>query len=439
VESVAWISERKDVLSTLFWLLAMLAWVGYAHRPAVGRYVGVTVLFLFGLLSKPMVITLPFTLLLLDAWPLGRAGTTGTLDRKRLVRLVAEKIPLLGVAAAFAVVTWLAQAGAGATLALARIPPGARAANAAVSYVAYLGDAFWPAGLAAFYPHPAITGEATSAWKVAGSVVVLLAVSGVALGAWRRRPYLAWGWTWYLGTLLPVIGLVQVGGQAMADRYTYVPLLGILVAVVWWTSDVAAERGVPARALQVAAVVAVAALAVVATRQVSTWRDSIALHSHAIAVTDRNWLAWRSLGDAYAGEGRYQEALPAYQESLRIFPGLAEGWNGVGVSLGGLGRHTEAVSQFREAVRLNPQYGRAWINLGSAYANLGDFPEAVRCLREGLRWMPESAQGWNMLGLAALGMGDVALAEYSVQNLVPIDPKRAAELRRRIAAHREGR
>jgi tetratricopeptide (TPR) repeat protein len=473
VESVAWVSERKDVLSTLFWLLASMAWVRYARRPRPGPYLLSLALFAVGLLAKPMLVTLPFALLLVDVWPLGRLrrqagaapapaqppssrapageergreaalpaasspapggepGLTRRGDRAFApatpARLVLEKIPFLLLSAASAAVTVLAQAGT-AVVGLARIPLGERVANALVAYVAYLADAFWPAGLSPFYPHPAVAGAGTPAWQAAGAALLLALLSAAAF-RWRRRlPALAWGWLWYLGTLVPVIGIVQVGVQARADRYTYVPLLGLCVAVAWGAAGLV-ERWPATRRAAGAVGAAVLALAAAAWFQVGHWRDSVSLWTHALRVDEHNWQAWTGLGDALAEEGRFLEAVAAHEAAIRLHPGLASAWDGLGMANGRGGRVDVALAQFQEAVRLDPRRAASWYNLGTTHGRLGGHARAAACFREAVRLQPDFAKAWANLAVASLLVGDRAAALDAVQRLHALDPAAAETLR----------
>jgi tetratricopeptide (TPR) repeat protein len=434
VESVAWISERKDVLSGVFFFLALHAWVSYARRPGVLRYLAVAGLLVLGLLAKPMLVTLPFVLLLVDAWPLGRVEGVGASLARRLAPLVVEKLPLLAIAAAASVVTWLAQAAGQTTVALDTVPLAARVANALASYVLYLVRTVWPSGLAAFYPHPALAGGGIPAWKTAGAAVLLAAITALAVRERSRRPYLPWGWLWFLGTLVPVIGLAQVGEQGLADRYTYLPLVGVLVAVAWGASEVV-ERLRPRRAgVWAAAVLVIAALAGAAFRQVGTWRDSLALHRRALAVTERNWIAWNGLGDALSDAGRPDEAIEAYREALRIRPRLASAWNGLGAAHGMLGAHAQAIAPLEEALRIQPRYADAWYNLGTAYGSAGQHARAAECFRSAVSIRPGDVRAWTNLAIASALARDRRGAAESLQALGRIDPVRARELRARLEA-----
>jgi hypothetical protein len=271
VESVAWIAERKDVLSTLFWLLATWEYVEYARSRSTGRLALVAFLMALGLLAKPMLVTLPFTLLLLDRWPLGRASAGWK-------ALVVEKLPLFALSIAACVATFLAQQAGGAVASVERFPAPVRVANAIWSYVAYLELTLWPRRLAVFYPHP---GSSLPAWKVALAASILAAMTSLAVMLRRSRPYVLTGWLWYVGTLVPVIGLVQVGNQGMADRYTYVPLIGIFVIVAWTAASWGSHTTIPAVAV-------VLALAAAARAQVMEWRDTVTVFTHALAVTGPN-------------------------------------------------------------------------------------------------------------------------------------------------------
>jgi tetratricopeptide (TPR) repeat protein len=369
VESVAWISERKDVLSTFFWLLAMGAWRAYVERPSARRYAGVAGLLLLGLLSKPMVVTLPVVLLLLDVWPLGRLGD-GPGVGARLRPLVLEKVPLLALSAASSVVTVVAQHLGGATATAEGVPYAGRLGNALLAAAFYLQKTFWPAGLAVFYPNPAIDPAGLPPGRVIVSALVLAALSAIVLWQRRRRPYLLFGWLWFWVTLLPVIGLVQVGLQGMADRYTYVPLVGIFVALAWLVPEVG--RATPARriALHVAALATILALAIAARAQAGHWRDTFTLFDHAARVTEGNWLAWKNLGVVHHERGDTRLALDAFGRSARARPDQADIWFNLGVEHAALDRHREAAECFRRATLLEPEDRESWFALGISRAML---------------------------------------------------------------------
>ncbi len=433
VESVAWISERKTVLSTLFLLVALHAWVAYARRAGVTRYGAALAVGAAGRLAKPMVVTLPFILLLVDAWPLGRFGPAAPAESLRRIsirRAVAEKVPFLALSAAICVTTVAAQRGGGAVQDLTALPWSARLANAVVSYVAYLVQAVWPAGLAAFYPHPAIVEGGVPPGPAIGAAVVLVVVSLLAFRAPKARPWLAFGWAWYLGTLVPVIGLVQVGTQAQADRYTYVPLIGIFVAVAWSAAEwLRSARPGVRLAMGTVAGLALIALCGLASAQVSTWRDSEALHRHALAVTARNYKAWAGLGETLLEQGRLDDAIAASLEALRYVPAVPEASNTLGVAYGRLGRHQLALSAFEDAVRASPTFAEGWYNLGTAYGMLGDHRRAADCFRASLQVDPRQARAWANLAVAYSALGEPDHARDALRRLAPLDPSGADRLR----------
>lgn len=401
---------------------------------SVRSYLVVLALFALGLMAKPMLVTAPLLLLLLDAWPLGRLRPReGEGERAAAWRCVREKLPLLALSAAAAVVTWFAQASGDAPVGLEHIPLSARVANAVTSSVTYLVLTVWPAGLAAFYPHPVLSGAGIEAWRVIASALVLTALGALAWTERRRRPYVGWGLAWFLVGLAPVIGIVQVGAQALADRYTYVPLIGVFVAVVWGAAELAAPRRAPRLGAAVLGVAALVALSLATARQVATWRDSVTLHRHALAVTERNWNAWLGLGDALSETGRPAEALDAYAEALKVRPGLAQAWAGIGVAYGRMGSPDRAVPPLREAVRLAPGYGEGWYNLGNAYGNLGQHAEAAACFREAVRARPADARAWGNLAVASAAIGDTEAGREALARLAALDARAAAELRARLS------
>jgi tetratricopeptide (TPR) repeat protein len=381
-------------------------------------------------MAKPMLVTFPALLLLLDAWPLRRLeGADGAASRTGIGALVLEKLPLVALSTASVAITFVAQRAGGAVSDVAQISVGQRVANAFATYLRYLELTIWPSGLAVFYPHPA---------TVQGSVPLLRAVAGaalvvggtvLALRARAKRPWVLWGWLWYLGTLVPVIGLVQVGAQAMADRYTYVPLVGVFVVVAWTAAELVERLRVPRVASALAAAVIVVAAAAATHRQVSVWRDSVSLHSHAVRVTESNWKSLTGLSDALSDAGRYDEAIRAGEQAVRIYPSAAEAWASLGATYGRTGRHAEAVRCFRQSLTLRDDSAAVWYNLGTAFGMLGDAARAADCFVAALRLNPDDARAWANLGIARLSAGDLPRAAEALDALRRLDPQRAAELK----------
>lgn len=368
VESVAWIAERKDVLSGCFWMLTMIAYASYAERPRPARYAGVLVLFALGLMAKPMLVTLPFVLLLLDYWPFRR--TQGwTIP-------VVEKIPLFVLSAASCVVTFLAQQSKDAVMSLEGVSFLGRVSNAVVAYVTYLVKMVFPYALAVYYP----LRSAQPVWLVAACSLLLIVVSAWAVYAWRRRPYLLVGWLWFLGTLVPVIGLLQVGGQAMADRYTYIPLIGVFIMIVWSVPEF--------RGWRVAGPLILALWMSLAYVQVGYWRDSVLLFRHALAVGGSMPIINYNLGVALAKQGRNREAIVEYREALRIFPGYVEAHSNLGDAFYAMGDLAGTIQQYREAIDLNPELAAPQGGLGVVLAMQGYVEEAVPHLQKAVALEP---------------------------------------------------
>jgi tetratricopeptide (TPR) repeat protein len=420
VESVAWISQRKDVLSTVFMMLALWSYAVYADRrrlgkPARAAFLGVLALFALGLMAKPMLVTLPFVMLLLDWWPLGRASGGGW---RSWIPLVTEKLPLFGLAGAAAVVAFLAQQQGGAVGGLQSFPLMGRVANALHAYVAYIGQMFWPVGLVAFYPYP----QAVAIWPAVAALVALVAVTAAVMYGARRRPYLAVGWLWYVGTLFPVSGLVQVGSHAMADRYTYVPLVGLFVMVVWGISDLAGRARLSRGVLAAAACVVVVACAVATRAQVETWRDSVSLWQHALDVTPANYYAHNGLGLELVKQGRSEEARAQFVEASRLAPGFPNGHNNLGLLLARENRLDEAVAEFRKALDLNPDYVQAHINLGNALLKTRKTEEALAHYAEAVRVAPDSAEARTDLGNALLETAQPDAAIDQLRGAIALHP-----------------
>ncbi len=441
VENVAWIAERKSLLSTVFWLLTMRAYFRYRAKPGVGRYALVVVLFALGLMAKPMLVTLPFVLLLMDYWPLGKAAE-GKMD---LRRAVVDKLPLVALSVASCWVTMLVQARGGAVRMLGELPIGERLANVPVAYVEYIGKMIWPSGLCVMYPHPKDT---LPVWIIVACVAALVGVSWAAYRTRRSRPYMLVGWLWYLVTLAPVIGIVQVGSQAMADRYAYVPLIGVFVMIAWGARDLFAMMRLSRRWLAVPAAAIPVVLAVCTFSQTGYWRDNDTLWNRALAVThdhpmvqccyvsgllaeDRSDEAislLRSalsnpqcrevthylLGSVLAKQGRLSDAVAEYEASLRVDSDYAPAHNNLGVALARQGQSGQAVEHLCTAVRLMPNYADAHHNYGVLLAREGKIDEAIREWKRAIEIDPSRGNTRLKLAAALLQIGDAAGAREQV-------------------------
>jgi Tfp pilus assembly protein PilF len=389
VESVAWAAELKDVLSTFLWLLTTHAWVSWTRRPGVGRYLLVLFGLALGLLAKPMLVTLPFTLLLLDYWPLGRLRTL----RDAWPR-VREKLPLVPLVAALSVITIAVQGGGPTLGSLDTYPLWVRAANAIVSYAEYLWMAIWPHDLSILYVHP---GAAIPPWKVAASLLVLIAVSVVSVATRRTWPWLLFGWLWYLGTLVPVIGLVQAGEQAMADRFTYVPLLGVFIAVAWALP--------PWPVLATAAATAVVACALVTRAQLPVWRDATTVFGHAVAIDPGNAIAHMNLAVALVERDELGAASGHYEASVRLRPSYAQLVLGFGNAALDAGRPDRAAAHYEAVARALPDNAAALNNLGRIAAQKGDTTGALAWFEAAARAEPRNTDALNNLGAVLVGVG----------------------------------
>ena len=406
VESVAWIAERKDVLSAFFLLLTMWAYAHYVERQSFSRYLLALLFFAMGLMAKPMLVTLPFVLVLLDYWPLnrlqfGQAHNEGTLRviKSSTARVLWEKIPFFALTVISCILTFLAQQKAGALRTLDIIPLKIRTANALISYISYIGKMIWPHNFAVFYPQSGII----PMWQVVGaglSLTFITVFSAILFRTGRGFAYCAVGWLWYLGTLVPVIGLVQVGSQAMADRYTYIPLIGLFIIISWGSFDIV--KGWKNRHIMLAISAGVVLLVLMACTwfQVGLWKNSTMLFKHATNVTDNNYKAHNLLGIALERQGRLTDALQHYSEALRMKPDYAEAQYNIGNILMRQGRLTDALQHYSEALRIKPDYADAYNNLGVALARQGRLKEAINHFYEALRIKPGFSHAQRNLGVA---------------------------------------
>ena len=414
LESVAWVAERKDVLSTFLGLVTVGAYLRYVEHKGTGRtgrYLLVFLSFALALMAKPMVVTLPFLLLLLDAWPLKRLQWTTAWPRIR------EKIPLLLLSATSSYMTLLAQTGGGAVN--LKFSLGTRVANAVLSYVRYLGAMFWPRDLAVFYPHPS---GGIEAWRVAVAAVLLISITAAALLLARRCPYLPVGWFWFLGTLVPVIGLVQVGSQAMADRYSYLPSIGIGIVVVWGAAELAAREPRVRTVLGLGAGAALISLAMCTRAELPNWRSSRALFTHALRVTEGNHIAHGMLALDLSKAGELEESIAHCTEALRLAPDDERAHNNLGNTLVLAGRSEEAIPHYLESLQLKPDNAGAYFNLGSAYFKLERIDDAIDAFREAVRLDADHAEARYSLGVSLTLKGETEEAVHQFDETVKRAP-----------------
>lgn len=424
VESVAWVAERKDVLSTFFWIMTLWSYTRYVERSGFDRYLLVLLFFILGLMAKPMLVTLPFVLLLLDYWPLKRfqfekSGYGNKSEQGRFpLSLILEKIPLFVLSSASSVATYLVQNISGAVSPLDALPFKVRIANAMVSYASYIGKMIWPHNLSVFYPYP----KDILLWKIAGASFLLVAITVVVFMMAKTKPYFVVGWLWYIGTLVPVIGLVQVGMQAMADRYTYVPLIGIFITIAWGTPDLVSKWRYKRIGLAAITTVVLTILMITSRLQIRYWSNSTTLFEHAINVTVDNSVAHVNIGEALAEHGNTEAAVRHFYEALRIKPDLVAPLLNIGVTLREKGKIDEAINHFLKVLLFKPDCVEAYSELADTLKKKGDFVGAVKYYLEAIRIKPDQAKLYNNLGaiLAYQNKGKEAVGYF--YKALQIDP-----------------
>ena len=441
VESVAWVAERKDVLSTFFWMLTLVAYGWYAARPGLKNYLAVIVFFALGLAAKPMLVTLPFVLLLLDYWPLQRtlesepvhpipkgvnssvpahrkkgktakhaAKTAVTIPtpakhsfRKTLIRpLVFEKLPLFAISILSCIATYRAQNSGRAIIPIEICPPGIRVANALVSYVVYIKKMIWPENLAVFYPHPG----SPPFWQVLGTLLLLAAATLVVCLAARKYPYMPVGWLWFTGTLVPVIGLVQVGAQAVADRYTYIPSIGLSIMAAWGIPELLRKRRYGKELLVVSSALCLLCLFVLTRQQLGYWRDGVSLFDHALNVTDKNYFAYNCRGRTYSFLGDPARAIADYDRAIQISPESAPAYNNRGNSRDCLGDHAGALEDFNRAIEINPEYADAYNNRGATYEGMSNHIRAIEDFDKAIAINPVYKEAYYNRGSVQASLGN---------------------------------
>jgi protein O-mannosyl-transferase len=460
VASVAWITERKDVLSTFFWMLTMGAYSYYVEHPGFRRYFFVLLFFIMGLMTKPMLVTLPFVLLLLDYWPLQRfqevkqdqkiqtevlksvsdkqknksKNNDATKDVEKeilevkkpadpeykwslIYPLLWEKVPLFVLAILSSIVTYLAAHSAEAVHSEA-IPLGVRIGNAFISYIAYIGKMIWPSNLAVLYPYP----EGVILWQVLGSVFLLIAITLVVIWRAKRCSYLATGWLWYAGTLVPVIGIVQVGVQAMADRYTYIPLIGLFIMVAWGVPDLLKKWNYRKEILLTASALIILCLSIITWTQVGYWQNSITLFDHTLKVTDNNWLIYDCRGIAYYGLGNYRQAIEDFGRAIEIKPGYTDAYLNRGSAYYGLGNYKQAIEDYGRAIGIKPGYAEVYYNRGNAYKGLGNYKQAIEDLNRAIEIKPGYAEAYINRSVDYNDLGNYRQAIEDLNRAIEIKP-----------------
>jgi tetratricopeptide (TPR) repeat protein len=426
VESVAWVAERKDVLCAFFWLLTLLFYCEYVAKRKPALYILSLFSFVLGLMAKPMLVTLPIVMLLMDFWPLRRYWHGGEDQRQRrdsgrLTVFIKEKIPFFIFSLASSVITIYAQNKGGAIKSLDVIPIGLRTENALLAYIKYIAKTLWPRNLAVLYPlSPSIP-----IWQAISSLLVLLLMSAAVVRARHRRPYLMVGWFWFLVTLVPVIGLIQVGGQSMADRYTYIPVIGLFIMVAWGAADLTRNLQHQKVVLALLAGVVISASAALTWQQLGYWRDNISLFRHTLQVTTGNYLINNNLGIALAEKGDLDAAIREYRTALGINPNYADAHYNLGNAFIKKRNPDAAIQEYQETLLINPNHSGAHYSLGAALANKGNLDAAIQEYRMALRLNPNDAKAHTNLGVALANKGNLDAAIQEFQEVLRISPNDA--------------
>ncbi len=427
VESVAWISERKDVLSALFWMLTLLSYVKYAEKPNLFRYISVFFFFILGILSKPMVVTLPFVLLILDFWPLERHGffyfnsrqKNQRFPRRTITILIFEKIPLLALALITSWITITAQKMVIGTL--QTYPLYLRAGNVIVSYTNYILKMVYPFNLAVFYPYP----EAIPVWKILTSGFILSSITFMVMKSPLKSPYFVMGWFCFLGTLIPVIGIVQVGLQSMADRYSYLPFIGLFIMIVWGLEKMIVEKCLPQKIIFFFSGILMICLMLTTYFQTSHWKNSNALFQHAAEVVENNWLAYTHYGDTL-DNSNFDERIYLYNKAIQLNPGYSDSYHSRGVLLLNHGRIEKAIVNFNKALELSPKDAKVHNSLGIAMARKNDIQNAVLHFNKATEYKPGYADAYKNHGTLLARMGKFDQAVHYFQRALAFDPSNSA-------------
>jgi len=422
VESVAWISERKDVLSTMFWMLTMLVYAWYTKRPSVKRYVFVAFVFTLGLMSKPMLVTLPFVLLLLDYWPLRRFGQDDSflgIKWKIVFPLFYEKLPLIILASTSAALTFIAQKSGGAMSTLENVSVGTRLANSLTSYASYLWKMVWPVHLSIFYP---LSNQPDTILAVCALLLILIITILIMFNS-KKNPYLFMGWLWYIGTLVPVIGLVQVGSQSMADRYTYVPLVGLFIIAAWGLGDIYSRRWYVGRVLRIAFPLVLIFFTYLSWIQVGYWKNSFSLLCHAEAITGNNFFVNNNLGCAYLRKGDTEKAIHHYSQTIKAYPQYGLAHANLALALEMKGEYKKALEHYHMAMKCDLRSAQAHCNIGKGLYKLGgNTNDAIEELRTALALNPYLVDAWDSLGTCLVSQGKTAEGLYCYVTALRINP-----------------
>jgi len=415
VESVAWIAERKDVLSAFFWMLTLCLYVYYTEKPVIRRYLPVLFSFVCALMSKPMVITLPIVMILLDYWPLGRFDSKKT---NLILWQLKEKIPFFVLSAVLVIITLYAPHSKAYVKAF---PLGSRLANVPVSFVTYLEKTFWPHDLAVFYPFS----DQLPVWQVLGTALLILVISVAVIAAVKRLPYLFVGWMWYSITLLPVIKIVQVGRDSMADRYHYLPSIGIAVMMAWGLPLLFTREDTRKKILFPVAITFLTIMSVLTWKQCGYWKNSVTLYSHTLQVTKDNALAHNNLGIALLAEGKVEEAIEHYNNAISITPDYIYFYNNRGSAYAKLGQYQRAIEDYNQAVRLKPDDAGAYYNKGIAYTDIGQYQLAIENFNTAIHLKPNNADAYNNLGTIYLKLGQYQQAIENCNQAIRLKPNDA--------------